>query len=175
MPTSKDYILALFNIRDNLKSTLENKSMDTTDINKYNYLVPLIGLIETGTGYSHATIIANRVQTLTISGFNFIPSSFAIVSEYALEHTYSVAGTAYNVVGSLQLDGLQLGQQAHSTELMIGDTLATITISTNLTVNLGIATMTVTLPSGYYFMGECEWAVLGSTAWDDYDEEDEEL
>lgn len=174
MPTTGDYLLKLFEGRDNLKATLCNFKVAIGQANQYNTLIPLMGLIETGTGYSHASIIANRVQTLTLSGFNFVPNSFAISSEYALEHTYSVAGSAYNVVGALTLEGLDIGTQSHTVGVMLNDNLSEITVTTVLTNIQGISTLTVTLPNGFYFLGECEWAVLGNTSYDDDDEEDEE-
>lgn len=174
MPKTGDYLLKLFESRDNLKATLCNFKVAIGQANQYNTLIPLMGLIETGTGYSHASIIANRVQTLTFSGFNFVPNSFAISSEYALEHSYSVAGNAYNVVGALSLDGLQLGNQSHTVEVMLNDILSTITVTTVMSNTNGISTLTVTLPSGFYFLGECKWAVLGSTEWDEDSEEEDE-
>lgn len=174
MPKTGDYLLKLFESRDNLKATLCNFKVAIGQANQYNTLIPLMGLIETGTGYSHASIIANRVQTLTFSGFNFVPNSFGISSEYALEHTYLVAGDAYNVVGALSLEGLQLGIQTHTVEVMLNDILSTITVTTVMSNTNGISTLTVTLPNGYYFVGENEWAVLGNTAFDDDESEVEE-
>lgn len=171
MPTSSDYLNAVKTASNDLKSTLENLSVSTTGKGKLNQLIPLVGQIESGTGYCHATITANRAPSLTFSGFNFVPASFAISSEYALEHTYTVAGNAYHVVGALSLDGIELGTQTHSVEIMLNDSLSTITVTTVLTNTLGISTLTVTLPSGFYFLGECEWAVLGNTSYDDEEEE----
>lgn len=174
MPTTSEYLSALLTTKNNLQSTLENFNVTVTSGAKINNMVSLVGLIETGTGYAHATIIANKVQTLTFSGFNFVPNSFAISSEYAIDHTYSVAGSAFNVVGALTLDGLQLGTQTHSVEIMLNNSISTITVTTVLSNTNGISTLTVTLPSGYYFVGECEWAVLGNTSFDDDESEVDE-
>ena len=171
MPTTSDYLNAVRTATGDLKSTLDNLSVSTTGKNKLNQLIPLVGQIESGTGYCHATIMANKTQTLTFSGFNFVPATFAISSEYALEHSYSVAGNAYHVVGALSLDGIELGTQTHSVEVMLNDNLSAISVTTVLTNALGISTLTVTLPSGFFFLGECEWAVLGNTSYDDGEEE----
>ena len=174
MATTSDYLNAVLTATNNLQSTLDNFAVNTTGKSKLNQLVSITGQIERGTGYCHATITANKTPSLTFSGFNFVPASFAISSEYALEHTYSVAGNAYNVVGVLTLEGLEIGTQTHSVEVMLNDTLFTITVTTVLSNALGISTLTVTLPSGYNFLGEYGWAVLGGTSYDEDDEEDEE-
>ena len=172
MPTTSDYLLTLYSTTNDLKSTLDNLNVSTAGKNKLNLLVPLVGQIDSGTGYCHATIICNKMHTLTFGGLSFVPANFAIVSEYALEHTYTVTGNAYQVVGALSLEGLQIGTQLHSIEIMLNDSLSTITVTTVLTNTLGISSLTVILPNGFYFLGEYEWAVLGNTSYDDEEEEE---
>ncbi len=172
MPTTSEYLLTLFKSTDDLKATLNNSYVSTSGIDKLNLLIPLVSQIESGTGYCHATITCNKMRSLTFAGLNFVPANFAISSEYALEHTYTVTGNAYQVVGALSLEGLQMGTQTHSVEVMLNDNLSTINVMTELTNSLGISSLTVTLPEGFCFLGEYEWAVLGNTSFDDAEEEE---
>lgn len=172
MVTTSEYLLVLFKSTEDLETTLNNSYVSTSGKDKLNQLVPLVGQIERGTGYCHATIISNKMRSLTFAGLSFIPANFAISSEYALEHTYTVTGNTYQVVGALSLEGLQIGTQTHSVEVMLNDNLSTINVTTELINSLGISSLTVTLPEGFGFLGEYEWAVLGDTTFDDAEEEE---
>lgn len=166
--TTRNYLTSLFQKKQALKNTLDNFGVELNGETKLSGLISLVGLIETGTGYMHATVIANKTNTLTFGGFTFVPHSFAITSLYALEHVYELGDEPFNVVGALTLESLEIGEHTHTVELIVNDvTPITITVTTNLTNSEGISTLTVTLPNNYYFLGENEWAVLGSAEEDD--------
>ena len=167
--TTDDYLEALIYARNRLKTNLSTMGV-TTSSNDLAELVELPLSIQTGGGdYYYATTIVNKSQTLQLSDFDFFPKTFSYASEYAINTGYSLPESSINIIGFLSITDISIGTQNHSVSISVdGSSTVTITVQTSLTVDQsGNYSLSVTLPSGYYFLGEAEWAIFGAIWGDD--------
>ena len=168
--TTADYLAALVAARNRLKANLSAMGV-TASTDNLAELVELPLEIKSGGDYYYATAVVNKTQTLQLSDFEFEPKTFSFASEYAINTGYSLPDAVVKVIGFLSITDIETGSQCHAVSISVdGESTVTITVQTALTVSQsGTYTLTVTLPAGYFFLGEAEWAIFGEK-WEDEEE-----
>lgn len=154
-------ISRLIAFREAFKEKLEAKDI-TVSTENLNEMLDLVDDINTGgMNYASANIVTGKTNALSFGTFNFLPESFALASSYNIGNQYTFNQEPFEVICYLSLNGITIGTKTHTVEIMNSNqTYTTITVTTLLVKNNGNYTLTVTLPTGYFFIGECEWAVM---------------
>lgn len=164
--TTVQGISRLLQFQSDFKDKLEENGIDV-ESNKLNDMLSLVDNINGGdTNYVYATTTISKTKTMTFGTFSFIPECFALASAYNLKNQYSFASDPIQIIGSLSLDGLELGSHDYTVEVLKSDgSVDTIIVNVTLTTDSNENwSLSITLPSNqeYYFIGECEWGCMSS-------------
>lgn len=171
-PTTSQLVMQLYNTTKLLGEELD--SMNVPNVSGVYCLPSLVDsvLLAAGSGnssYTTYTTVLNKTNTISMV-LNFCPHSFAIASKRALTSTYAVSEeNSFRVLGSLVLEDLEDvsldksdDSKVYEVEVLQNDMqIETINVTVSLVQSLSHYTLTITLPEGFFFLGENEWAVIG--------------